>query len=295
VRGGLATALLTGLALLAFAANSVICRAALGGHLIDAAGFALIRLATGAATLLVLHAGSGRGFRLRFDLVQPTMLFLYATTFAFAYLRLGTGTGALILFGCVQTTMLLAALRSGERFRPLEGAGLILALGGLAGLVAPGLTAPSAAGSALMAVAGVTWGVYSLRGRGTLDSWGDTTRNFIIATPLSLVVVGVALRSAHFSGPGVALAVVSGAVTSGLGYVVWFAALRGLTAIRAAVVQLAVPALAAAGGVAFLSERVSARLIIAAILILGGVGLAIAGRSRRADPRFAGPAATASG
>ena len=280
VRGRLAISLLTSLALLAFAANSVICRAALGGHFIDPAGFTLIRLSTGAATLQVFRAGWRRAPRTRFDLLQPAMLFLYATTFAFAYLSLGAGTGALILFASVQATMILAAFRSGERFRFLEGTGLVLALGGLACLVAPGLTAPSPVGAVLMASAGVTWGVYSLRGRGSVDAPGDTLRNFILATPLSLLVAGVAFRSVHLSSPGVALAAASGAIMSGLGYVAWFAALRGLPAIRAAIVQLAVPALAAAGGVAFLSERLSLRLVLAAVLILGGVGLAMSRPSR---------------
>ena len=280
VRGRLAISLLTSLALLAFAANSVICRAALGGHFIDPAGFTLIRLSTGAATLQVFRAGWRRAPRTRFDLLQPAMLFLYATTFSFAYLSLGAGTGALILFASVQATMILAAFRSGERFRFLEGTGLVLALGGLACLVAPGLTAPSPVGAVLMASAGVTWGVYSLRGRGSVDALGDTLRNFILATPLSLLVAGVAFRSVHLSSPGVALAAASGAIMSGLGYVAWFAALRGLPAIRAAIVQLAVPALAAAGGVAFLSERLSLRLVLAAVLILGGVGLAMSRPSR---------------
>jgi drug/metabolite transporter (DMT)-like permease len=285
VSGRLGTALLTSLALVAFAANSVICRRALGSHLMDAASFALVRLATGAAVLLAIHAGTRRGFRVSFRPLQPAMLFLYAAAFSFAYRSLGSGTGALILFGCVQTTMILAAFRSGERFRLLEGAGLALALSGLGCLVAPGLTAPSLLGSALMAVAGIAWGVYSLRGRDSADPMGETTWNFVLATPLALAVAGLALRSAHVTPQGVALAAVSGAVTSGLGYVAWFAALRGLTAIRAAIVQLAVPALAAAGGVVFLSERVSLRLVLSAILILGGVTLAIARHSRWARGR----------
>ncbi len=283
----LATAVLASLALAAFAANSVICRAALGGRLIDAPGFAAIRIAAGAVTLLLLQGGSRRSLRPGSDLVQPAMLFVYATAFAFAYLRLGSGTGALLLFGAVQATMILAAFRSGERFRPIEAIGLVLALSGLACLVAPGVTAPSPGGAAIMVAAGVAWGIYSLRGRGSVDPLGDTTRNFVLAVPLSLVVVGFALRDSHFTPPGVGLAVVSGAITSGLGYVAWFAALRGLTAIRAAIVQLAVPALAAAGGVAFLSERVSLRLVLSGLLILGGVALAIAGRSRSGGGRAA--------
>ena len=286
VRGRLATALLTSLALIAFAANSVICRTALGGHFIDAAGFGLIRLATGATTLLALSFGSRRPSRMTFEFVQPAMLFVYVTAFSFAYVSLGAGTGALILFGCVQATMILSAFRSGERFHVLEAVGLVLALAGLAILVAPGLTAPSPGGSALMASAGIAWGIYSLRGRGSPDALAVTTRNFVLATPLALIVAGAAHRGLHVSPLGAALAATSGAITSGLGYVVWFAALRGLTAIRAAIVQLAVPALVATAGVVFLSERFSVRLVVSACLILGGVGVAIVKHSRWARERF---------
>ncbi len=278
--GTLATALLTALALVAFAANSVICRTALGGRFIDAPAFGLIRLATGALTLLALQAGSRRPVRVAFGVVQPVMLFLYVTGFSFAYLSLSAGTGALVLFGCVQSTMLLAALRSGERFHVLEIAGLLFALGGLGVLVAPGVTAPSPLGAALMAIAGVAWGVYSLKGRGSADALRDTARNFVLATPLALAVVAFTSRGLHVSPAGAALAATSGALTSGVGYVIWFAALRGLTAIRAAVVQLAVPALVAAAGVLFLDERLTPRLVVSGVLILGGVGLAV-GRHHR--------------
>ncbi len=279
-RGRLATASLAALALVAFAANSILCRAALGGGAVDAASFALIRLAAGAAMLLALRAVSSGPARPARDRAQPLELFIYAAAFAYAYRSLSAGTGALILFGCVQATMVVGALRSGERFAPSELVGLMLALGGLAYLVAPGLAAPSLAGSALMGAAGVAWGVYSLRGRGTGDPLGVTTRNFVQATAPALLVSLIALRHAHVTLHGAALAAASGAITSALGYVVWFAALRGMSAIQAAVVQLAVPVIAAAGGVALLSERITLRLVISAVLILGGIGLAIATRPR---------------
>lgn len=278
----LVTALSTALALVAFAANSVLCRSALGAHAIDAGSFTLVRLASGAALLLLLRAGARPRARLRLDAPQPAMLLAYAAAFSFAYTRLGAGTGALVLFGSVQVTMIANALRSGERMRRPELAGLALALAGLACLVAPGVTAPSVRGVALMAVAGVAWGVYSLRGRGSADPLGETARNFALAAPLSLLLLVPALGHAHVTSRGVLLAALSGAITSGLGYVVWFAALRGLPAIRAAIVQLAVPAIAAGGGVLVLGERITPRLVGSALLILGGVGLAIATHARAA-------------
>jgi drug/metabolite transporter (DMT)-like permease len=172
--------------------------------------------------------------------------------------------------------MLIGALRAGERFRWLEGIGLLIALGGLTYLVSPGLAAPSPLGSALMGIAGVAWGLYSLRGRGSSDPLGDTTRNFVFAAPLALLLSLATIRGIHVSPRGIALAAASGALASGLGYTIWFAALRGLTAIRASVVQLLVPALAAVGGILFLAETLSMRLVVSAILILGGVAFAIA-------------------
>lgn len=273
-------ALSTLFALAAFAANSVLCRLALGGRAIDASSFALIRLGSGAVVLWLIRSasrkrsGAGRGW------VPPAMLFLYAAAFSFAYLSLSAGTGALILFGSVQATMILAALRSGERFRRLEVAGLVLALAGLAYLVSPGLSSPSPVGSALMVAAGAAWGVYSIRGRASVDPLGDTARNFLGAVPLAVGVSLLARGSAHVTPAGAWLAVTSGGLASGLGYVVWYAALGGLTAIRAAMVQLTVPVLAAFGGVVFLGEHVSLRLVLSAALILGGVGVAVTGRAR---------------
>jgi drug/metabolite transporter (DMT)-like permease len=274
------TVLFTVLALTAFAANSVFCRLALGAATIDAASFTTIRLASGACILLLMTAAFKRRTALtpRGNRLSAILLIIYASAFSFAYLGLSAGTGALILFGAVQATMIFAALRSGERPHPLEWAGLFLALAGLVYLVFPGLTAPPLTNSALMAIAGIAWGVYSLWGRGTANPLADTTHNFVYSLPLAIGVNVVMLRDLHLSAEGVLLAVLSGALASGVGYVVWYAALRGLTAMRAATVQLAVPVLAAAGGVVFLSEQVSLRLFLSAVVILGGVGLALAGR-----------------
>jgi drug/metabolite transporter (DMT)-like permease len=210
---------------------------------------------------------------------SAALLFLYAAPFAFAYSTLTTGTGALILFGCVQATMMLAALRAGERPSVLEWLGLAAAIIGLVYLVSPGLSAPKPMGAALMALAGLSWGLYSLRGHRTSDPVLTTTGNFVRATPIALVAGAGALPDSAVSLHGVVVAVVSGAVTSGLGYVMWYRALRGLTTTQAAIVQLPVPLLTAVGGVLVLSETVSLRLIAAGVMILGGVGLAIASRA----------------
>lgn len=272
----------TAAALVAFAANSVLCRLALGRSAIDAASFSTIRLASGALTLLLLsRARRGGTLRVRGTWGSAALLFLYAVPFSFAYISLSAGTGALILFGSVQATMLLAALGSGERPHPLHWVGLTLALAGLVVLVLPGLRAPSPAGAALMTLAGISWGVYSLRGRGPAGPLLETTGNFIRALPPVLVVSLLRARHLHVSAPGVAAALTSGALASGVGYVLWYAALKELSAARAAAVQLPVPLLAAAGGVLFLAESVSPRLVAATILILGGVALALAGRERR--------------
>ena len=212
---------------------------------------------------------------------SAALLFLYAVPFSFAYVSLNAGTGALILFGAVQATMLVAALSSGERPHLVEWVGLILALGGLVYLVMPGLAAPSPVGCALMVTAGIAWGVYSLRGRGASNPLAETGGNFARSVPLAIGVSMAAAPHAAFHAEGAVLAVVSGALASGLGYVAWYAALSGLSATRAATVQLVVPLMAAAGGVLFLSERITVRLIVAAILILGGVALALTRTERR--------------
>ncbi len=276
------TGLFTVLALTAFAANSILCRLALEGPAIDAASFTTVRLLSGALALLVfswLASRSSLSGR-QGSWASSSLLFLYAVAFSFAYLSLGAGTGALILFAAVQLTMILAALLAGERPAQLEWLGLVAGLAGLVYLVSPGLSAPSPAGSVLMGLAGISWGLYSLLGRGVRDPIRVTTGNFVRAVPFSFLVSAVAFRSLELSGRGVLLGVVSGALTSGLGYVIWYAALPGLGATRAATVQLSVPVLAAVGGVLFLFETVTFRLLFSGTLILGGIGLSLLGRSR---------------
>ncbi|HEX9174428.1 MAG TPA: DMT family transporter [Telluria sp.] len=278
--GSFRTAVLTAVALLAFAANSLLCRLALQQASIDPASFASVRIASGALTLAVIA-------RLRVppavpgkpDWISAAMLFVYAAFFSFAYVTLPAGTGALILFGAVQLTMFGVGLRSGERFATAAWGGLLLAVAGLVYLVSPGIAAPAPVGTALMAIAGVAWGVYSLRGRGAGDPLFATAGNFARALPLTAVLSLVFLASVKLSATGLALAIASGAVTSGLGYVVWYAALRQLSAMRAATLQLSVPLIAALGGVLFLSEAFTLRLAIASAAMLGGIAIVLASRS----------------
>lgn len=267
--------------MVAFAANSLLCRSALGPRSIDAATFAVVRLVAGATVLWLLALGTGRGGARRGDWLSAAALAIYAVGFSFAYLSLAVGTGALILFGAVQVTMIVAGLLGGERFGGAQVAGTAIAFGGLAYLVSPGVTAPAPLGAALMALAGVAWGAYSLRGRRAADALAATRGNFIRAVPLAVVAVAFMLPALHATPRGLALAAISGAIASGLGYVLWYAALRALTATQAAVIQLSAPVLAALGGSILLSERVTARLVVSSIAVLGGIALAIASRRRR--------------
>ena len=274
------TSVYTGFALVAFAANSVLCRMALGGAAIDAAAFTTIRLVSGALVLLLLAAATGRNNRpkQRGSWTSAFALFLYAITFSFAYISLNAGSGALILFASVQATMIIFAIWKGERLRLMGSLGLFLALAGLTYLVFPGLTAPSPYGAALMTVAGIAWGIYSLRGRGSVAPVAVTTDNFLRSTPFALLIGLVFLQDLNISFLGAFLAILSGGLTSAIGYVIWYAALRDHSATSAALVQLLVPVLAAVGGVAFLSEPLTLRLMLASALIIGGVALALTHR-----------------
>ena len=278
-----ATPVYTALALVAFAANSIICRMALGDGSIDAASFATIRLTSGALVLMLVVGiqGKNTGRNHPGSWTAAGMLFLYAVTFSFAYNSLSAGTGALILFGAVQATMIIAGLWQGERLRRLEWCGLAIALSGLIYLLLPGWKAPSLSGGILMATAGIAWGVYSLRGRGVTHPIAVTADNFLRSVPMILLVSVAAASLRTVSPKGVLLATLSGGVTSGLGYVVWYAALRDLTATRAAIAQLLVPVIAATGGVVILSEHISLRLIVSSIMIIGGVGSIFLLRNRR--------------
>ena len=273
---------LTGLSLLAFAANSILCRLALGAGRIDAASFTSLRLLAGAAVLVPLArlpAAAPRPAAAGGSWGSGAALAVYALGFSFAYRELTAGTGALLLFGAVQATMMTAGLIAGERPRAAEWTGWLLALAGLGVLTAPGLEAPAPRAAALMAMAGVAWGVYSLHGRKAAAPRAATADNFLRALPWALAASLAARAAFHMDARGALLAVVSGAVTSGLGYVAWYAAIPGLGALRAAIAQLAVPALAALGGVLFLGERIGLRLLASSLLILGGVFLAIARRA----------------
>ena len=282
---------LTCAALTAFALNSILCRAALGAGAIDPLTFTVGRVASGAVVLAALDLVRRRaGRRPRSgSWTSAAALAAYALAFSLAYGTLHAGAGALILFGCVQITMLLGGARRGERLQARDALALATALAGLAVLLAPGATAPPLGGGALMALAGLAWGIYSLRGRGAADPTAATAGNFARAVPITLALAALALLVARTEAApldlvvtprGLALAATSGAITSGLGYVAWYAALPALGAVRGAIVQLAVPVLTAVFGVAFLGEHVSARLVLAAALVLGGIALSIVRRPR---------------
>jgi drug/metabolite transporter (DMT)-like permease len=267
--------------MVAFAANSLLCRLALAEQLIDPTSFASIRLVSGALLLSFLLRGrSAQAPRAPIDWTAVSSLLAYAVFFTWAYVELAAGTGALILFGMVQLTMFAVGLYGGERFSMLSWAGFAIAVIGLAYLLSPGSSAPPVLGAAWMAVAGIAWGTYSLRGRNSGDALRATSRNFVLAVPF-IVALHVALASqARLSPYGMLLALASGMLTSGLGYVAWYAVLPRLRALSAATVQLSVPAITAFGGVLLLSEPLSARLAIASVAILGGIALALTRRNR---------------
>jgi drug/metabolite transporter (DMT)-like permease len=272
--------LVTVCALVAFAANSVLCRFALGTGGIDAAGFTSVRLVSGAVVLFLI-------FRLRTNQLPKSakgswlaglMLFLYAITFSYAYIDLDTGTGALILFGAVQISMICLSIIQGNRLIIVEWFGMAIACMGLVYLVLPGVSAPSALGFLLMTTAGIAWGVYTLKGRGSENPLADTAYNFLRTLPLVMILVIITFRDFHFTAHGVTLAIVSGGITSGVGYTLWYIALRNLTATQAAVAQLSVPLIAALGGIIFMAESITIRLSISSIIILGGIFLVVMGR-----------------
>ena len=274
------TVIFTGLALTAFAANSVLCRLALGREAIDAPSFTIIRLLSGIVILLIIISANQAKTSLpaKGSWLASLMLFVYAITFSFAYITLDTGTGALILFGSVQITMILLSLVSGVRLHLTEWVGMAAAFAGFVYLILPGVTAPSTIGFLLMAIAGIAWGIYTLMGRGSKNPLMDTTYNFIRTIPLVIILVLVSIKTAHYSFEGVLYAALSGGIASGIGYTIWYIALGGLSATQAAVVQLLVPVLAALGGVIFVSEAVTLRLVVSATMILGGIFLVVLGR-----------------
>ncbi|MFL5618581.1 MAG: DMT family transporter [Gemmatimonadaceae bacterium] len=277
------TAALTLLALVAFASNSLLTRLALGSRQLDAASFTAIRLGSGAVMLAAIVLVQSRSWRSLggTGLAGPLALFAYAAPFSFAYLRIGAAVGALVLFGVVQLTMIGYGIARGERPTPVMWLGLSLAGGGLLVLTVPAVARPDPLGVLLMAVAGVAWAAYTLVGRGRSDPIAANARSFLWSTPLAMLLVALGRIPVHASGRGIVLALVSGAVTSGLGYAIWYRALPSLTVTQAAVAQLSVPVIAAAGAVLTLGETVSARLVLAGIAVLSGVALVLSARSRR--------------
>jgi len=282
----LRTVTFTLLALVAFASNSLLTRSALGTGAIDAATFTAIRLLAGAAMLVAMvRVRDGGWTALRGGgALGPAILFAYAVPFSLAYVRIGAAVGALVLFGVVQLTMVGYGLATGERPSLRTWAGLALATGGLVLLTAPAATRtehPDGVGVALMAIAGAAWAVYTLAGRSSLEPVAGNARNFLWSSPLALLVVLVTPGQITASTRGVLLALVSGGVTSGLGYVLWYRALPRLSVTQAAIAQVGVPIIAAAGGVAVLGEPLTVRLVLAGAAVLGGIGLLVSRRLRR--------------
>ncbi len=271
---------LTSLAMIAFAGNSLLCRAALKHTSIDAASFTTIRLISGAIMLgLLVHLRHGmRGGQGNW--LSALALFVYAAGFSFAYVSLPAATGALLLFGAVQATMIGYGAWKGERLLIVQFVGLALAFGGLVGLLLPGLSAPPLYGSLLMLLAGVAWGIYSLRGKGAGDPLQVTAGNFLRTVPVAAALSVFMLSGAALDNAGFGYAVASGALASGIGYAIWYTALPSLKATHAATVQLSVPVIAALGGVVFLGEPITPRLALASVAILGGIALVILERQQ---------------
>src|SRR5438874_2373013 len=285
--------------MIAFASNSLLCRAALKQTDIDAATFTFTRILSGAATLwLLMHvlrkatanrtaSTLGETFSSSLLVTHPPSLrdgtwssafalFVYAAGFSFAYVALSAGTGALLLFGAVQATMILWGLHKGERLNMIQIVGFIVAITGLIVFLCRGLSAPPLAGSILMLGAGVAWGIYSLRGKGERNPVSVTAGNFVRAVAFATALGIIFAAWIHLNLAGISYAIISGAVTSGLGYVIWYSALSGLKAASAATVQLSVPVLAAAGGILLLGEPITLRYMLASVAVLGGIGIVVA-------------------
>lgn len=263
-------------ALFAFAGNSVLCRFALAQEAADPAGFTAVRLLSGAVTLMLLlalsrsDAGSSKG-----SWLAGGYLFAYAILFSFAYVTLDTATGALILFGTVQLTMILVTIFRGHRLQRFEWLGFLLAVSGLVYLLLPELAKPSMLGFSMMLLAGVAWAGYTFMGQGSKNALADTAYNFARTLPMLAISMVPLLSSVQLSQSGILLAIASGALTSGVGYALWYSALSGLSTTQAAVIQLLVPVIAALGGVLFANELLTDRLILSAVLVLGGIMLII--------------------
>jgi drug/metabolite transporter (DMT)-like permease len=276
--------ILTFVAMTAFAGNSLLCRLALKQTRIDPASFTLIRIISGAVALQLILTLRQRPRGKAGSWPSALALFVYAAGFSFAYVSLPAGTGALLLFGAVQATMIIWALREGERLRVPQRLGLALALAGLVALVFPGLSAPPLGGSILMLSAGIAWGIYSLRGKAAGDPASATAGNFLRAAPMAAVLSLALVPWTRLDRTGAGYAILSGAIASGVGYAIWYTVLPSLGSTRAATVQLSVPVLAAAGGILFLGELIALRTVLASFAILGGIALVILERRPALPP-----------
>ncbi len=280
------TFVLTAVAMLAFAANSLFAREALGGLSIGAAGYTAVRIVSGALVLYgIMQRGQGAlpkgGSSLPGDWWAAAALFVYAIAFSTAYLSLGAATGALILFSSVQASMLAWGLAKGDRPNGREVIGFAVAFAAFVYLILPGVGRPDLLGSLLMIASGIAWAVYTLRGRGSRDPLGETAGNFVRAAAFCLPLAVFALTHETASASGVVLALASGIVASGLGYSIWYRALRGLTTFRAALIQLSVPVIAALGAILFLDERLTLHFVVAGAFVLGGIAFAILAKQKR--------------
>ena len=269
------TIILTTLTMIAFAGNSLLCRAALKHTAIDAASFTTIRLISGAMMLWLIVRISRRAQLGSGNWLSAFALFVYAAFLSYAYAGLTTAMGALLLFGAVQATMIGHGIRAGERLLKLQLLGLVIALAGLVGLLLPGLSAPPLFSSILMLASGVAWGVYSLRGKGAGDPTRVTAGNFLRAVPIAVALSLLMYQHTSLDSTGFCYAVASGALTSGVGYSIWYTVLPALKAAKAATVQLSVPVIAAMGGIIFLGEPLTLRLLLSSVAILGGIALVI--------------------
>lgn len=276
----LKTISLTGLALIAFAANSVLCRLALGNEVIDAASFTMIRLLSGAMVLLLIITTTQRTRRssAKGSWTASMMLFIYAITFSYAYMSLDTGTGALILFASVQITMIVLSMINGTRLFWGEWVGVLIAFSGFVYLILPDVTTPSMVGFLLMTTAGIAWGIYTLTGSRSKNPLLDTAFNFMRTIPFVIILFILTLAHSYISVEGIVFALLSGIITSGIGYTIWYMVLRDLSSIQAAVLQLLVPIIAALGGVIFVSEAITVRLMISSVMVLGGILIVVLGK-----------------
>ncbi|MYN13554.1 EamA family transporter [Pusillimonas sp. TS35] len=269
-------------AMLCFAGNSILCRLALKGAHIDPASFTLLRMSSGAAMLYILLGVTGAGAPVRGSWRGAFALILYAITFSFAYVRMEAGTGALLLFGAVQLSMILYGMLKGERLSLAGTAGLLLGISGLVYLLLPGGSAPPLGSAALMIVAGASWGWYSILGKGVADPLAETTGNFLRAVPFALACALPFLAVLNTDLEGAMYAVLSGAVASGMGYALWYGAMRELSVLKASTVQLSVPVISVLAGIALLDEILTLRIVAACALVLGGIAIVLVSRQRRA-------------